>query len=94
MVEEAQKGKIEVKLAEESSRYRKLSGTYGLIARILAIGLPIYSFFYIMNLFSHFKLFIYSGTHNAIFLAIVLTLFFSSCHPISLHPGTRFPGMI
>jgi TRAP transporter 4TM/12TM fusion protein len=69
--------KIEVKIeGEESKRRRRLSGPVEWVARLIAIALPVYSFLYIMNLLTPMGLFIYSGTHNAIFLAAVLTLVF------------------
>jgi TRAP transporter 4TM/12TM fusion protein len=65
-----------LKEPEASTGSRKLSGPLGTLCRVLAIGLPIYSFLYIMDFLSPVGLFIYEGTHNAIFLAVVLTLIF------------------
>ncbi len=75
--EGATEKKIEVRIEEdEPKRRRKLSGPAAWAARLIAIALPVYSFLYIMNLLAPLGLFIYSGTHNAIFLAAVLTLVF------------------
>lgn len=78
-------------LEEEKQRYRKLSGPLGLAVRILAIALPVYSFFYIMNLFTTVGLFMYSGTYNAIFLAIVLTLVFFLVPATKSSPKDKVP---
>lgn len=68
---------ISERMQEEEKRgMRKLAGPLGWIERIIAVLLPIYSFLYIMNMFSHFNIFIYGGTHNAIFLAALLALVF------------------
>lgn len=57
-------------------RFRTLSGWAAAVVKVVAIGLPLYSFWYIMQLFVPLGLFIYSGTHNAIFLILVLILVF------------------
>ena len=89
---EGQKSIISVNLAEEEPKSRrKLSGPIGLVARILAIGLPVYSFIYLMNFFPSAGLFVYSGTHNGIFLAVVLTLLFLIVPASRSAPKTRVP---
>src|SRR3990172_8951588 len=84
--------KIEVKIEEEEpKRHRKLSGPMGWVARLVAIALPVYSFLYIMNFLAPFGLFIYSGSHNAIFLAAVLTLVFLLVPAAKSAPRNRVP---
>jgi TRAP transporter 4TM/12TM fusion protein len=83
---------IEVSIEEEEpKKHRRLTGFMGWVARIIAIGLPIYSFLYIMNLFAPFGLFIFSGSHNAIFLAAVLTLCFLLVPATKSAPKKRVP---
>lgn len=68
---------ISVDIGEgQDERRRKLSGFTGLVGRGVAIGLPVYAFLYVMDLLSHIGLSVYSGNHNAIFLAAVLTMVF------------------
>lgn len=89
---EGQKTILSVNLEEEEPKSRrKLSGLLGLVARILAIGLPAYSFLYLMNLLTSAGLFIYSGTHNGIFLAVVLTIVFLFVPASRSAPKTRVP---
>jgi TRAP transporter 4TM/12TM fusion protein len=76
---------------DQKERARKLSGPLGTICRFLAIGLPIYSFLYIMDLLTPVGLFIYEGTHNAIFLAVVLTLIFLTVPATKSAPRNRVP---
>jgi TRAP transporter 4TM/12TM fusion protein len=84
--------KIEVKIDEEEpKRHRRLSGPVGWAARLIAIALPIYSFLYIMNLLTPLGLFVYSGTHNAIFLAAVLILLFLLVPATHSAPRNRVP---
>ena len=84
--------RIEVHLDEEEpKRHRKLDGTMGQVARLVAIALPLYSFLYIMNLFAPLGLFIYSGSHNAIFLATVLTLVFLLVPATKSAPRKKVP---
>ncbi len=85
-------GKIEVKIAEDEHKVRRrLSGPMGWAARLVAIALPVYSFLYIMNLLAPFGLSIYSGTHNALFLAAVLTLLFLLVPATKTAPRDRVP---
>ena len=89
---EGQKATISVNLEEEGPKgRRKLGGLIGGVARLLAIGLPVYSFIYLMNLFEPAGLFIYSGTHNGIFLAVVLTIVFLYVPASRSAPRTRVP---
>jgi len=84
--------KIEVRIEEEEpKRHRKLSGATGWVAQVIAIALPVYSFLYIMNLLTPVGLFIYSGSHNAIFLATVLTLVFLLVPATKSAPRKRVP---
>ena len=90
--EDAQKTPISVNLGEEEpKKRRRLAGPVGLVARILAIGLPLYSFVYLMNFFPSAGLFVYSGTHNGIFLATVLTLVFLLVPASRSAPKKRVP---
>lgn len=92
MAEETAQGKIEVKLEEEAPRGRRqLAGPVGTATRLLAILLPVYSFLFIMNLFAPLGIFIYSGTHNAIFLACVLALTFLLVPATEKSPRNRVP---
>lgn len=89
---DAQKAPISVNLGEEEPKKRRnLAGPIGLAARILAIGLPLYSFVYLMNFFPSAGLFVYSGTHNGIFLATVLTLVFLLVPASRSAPRKRVP---
>ena len=89
---EGQKAAISVDLKEDGPKgRRKLGGPVGQVARLLAIGLPLYSFIYLMNLFDSAGLFIYSGTHNGIFLAVVLTIVFLYVPGSRSAPRTRVP---
>lgn len=76
---------------EERKGHRKLTGPLGLVGRVIAILLPIYSFLFIMDLFSHFGIFIYSGTNNAVFLAAVLVLIFLLVPATKSAPKDRVP---
>ena len=76
---------------EETKGHRKLTGPLGLAARIIAILLPIYSFLFIMDLFSPFGIFVYSGTHNALFLVAVLVLVFLLVPAYRSAPKNRVP---
>jgi TRAP transporter 4TM/12TM fusion protein len=76
---------------EKKETVRKLSGPLGMLCRFLAIGLPVYSFLYIVDLLSPIGLFIYSGTHNAIFLAVVLTMVFLMVPASKSAPRNRVP---
>jgi TRAP transporter 4TM/12TM fusion protein len=76
---------------EENKGARKLSGALGAFCRVLAIGLPVYSFLYIMDFLSPVGLFIYEGTHNAIFLAVVLTLIFLTVPASKRSPKNKVP---
>lgn len=89
---DAQGTKIDVKIEEEETkRRRKLSGPMGWVVRVLAIALPVYSFLYIMNFLTPLGLFIYSGTHNAIFLAAVLTILYLLVPATRSAPRNRVP---
>jgi TRAP transporter 4TM/12TM fusion protein len=85
--------KIEVNLDEEAPRgkRRQLTGAVGMAARILAIAVPAYSFLFIMNLFAPMGVFIYSGTHNALFLAGILILTFLLVPATNKAPRNRVP---
>jgi TRAP transporter 4TM/12TM fusion protein len=84
--------KIEVRIEEEEpKRRRRLSGPMEWVSRFVAIGLPVYSFLYIMNLLDPMGLFIYSGSHNAIFLAAVLSLVFLQVPATKSAPKNRVP---
>jgi TRAP transporter 4TM/12TM fusion protein len=76
---------------EETKGHRNLTGPLRQVARIIAILLPIYSFLFIMDLFSPFGIFIYSGTHNAIFLVAVLVLVFLLVPASRSAPRNRVP---
>ncbi len=91
MKERAEDGQIAVNIPEEGTRHRRLTGALGMVTRILAIALPVYSFLFIMNLFTPLGLFIYSGTHNALFLAAVLTLVFLLVPAVKSAPRDRVP---
>ena len=54
------KSSISERIAKEEKKgLRKLTGPLGFIGRIVAILLPIYSFLFIMDMFSHFNIFIF-----------------------------------
>ena len=92
MGEEITKSQVQVKLQEEEGgKNRKLSGPPALVARVLAIGLTLYSFVYVMNLFTPLGITIYSGTHNAIFLAAVLVILFLHVPASRRAPRDRIP---
>ena len=76
---------------EKKDAYRKLPGFLGTLCRFLAIGLPVYSFLFIVDLLSPVGLFIYEGTHNAIFLAVVLTMVFLMVPASKSAPRNRVP---
>jgi TRAP transporter 4TM/12TM fusion protein len=76
---------------EEKKGLRKLTGPLGVAGRIIAILLPIYSFLFIMDMFSHVNIFIFGGTHNAIFLAAVLALVFLMVPGWRAAPKDRVP---
>lgn len=58
------------------SRYRQPRGSWGRAVRIIAVGLPVYGLLYIGNILVDRGVDIYSGTHSAVFLAVILTLVF------------------
>ncbi|MBP1731346.1 MAG: transporter, fusion protein [Deltaproteobacteria bacterium] len=71
------KGSISERIEQEEKKgLRKLTGPLGFIAHTMAILLPIYSFLFIMDLFGRCNIFLFGGTHNAIFLAALLALVF------------------
>lgn len=76
---------------EETRRYRKLTGPLGLVSRLLAILLPIYSFVYIMDLFTSLDLYLYSVTNNTIFLTVMLSLVFLWVPASRSAPKDRVP---
>jgi TRAP transporter 4TM/12TM fusion protein len=76
---------------EAKEKLRKLPGPLGILSRLLAIGLPVYSFLYIVDLLTPVGIFIYSGTHNAIFLAVVLTMVFLLVPASRSAPKNRVP---
>ncbi len=60
MIQEHESAKAEGTIAEriekeETKGHRKLSGPFGIAARIIAVLLPIYSFLFIMDLFEQKK---------------------------------------
>lgn len=96
MIQESQategKGSISERIErEEKKGLRKLSGPLGLAGRVIAILLPIYSFLFIMDLFSPFNIFLFAGTHNAIFLAALLALVFLFVPVRRAGPKDRVP---
>jgi TRAP transporter 4TM/12TM fusion protein len=86
------KGSISERIEKEEEKgLRKLTGLPGSIARLIAILLPIYSFLFIMDMFSYFNIFIFAGTHNAIFLAALLALVFLLVPAWRAAPKDRVP---
>jgi TRAP transporter 4TM/12TM fusion protein len=86
------KGSISERIEKEEKKgLRTLTGPMGFIGRIIAILLPIYSFLFIMDMFSHFNIFIFGGTHNAIFLAALLALVFFMVPAGPAAPKDRVP---
>lgn len=78
-------------MEQETSRYRHYGGPLGKVARILAVVLPIYGLLYILDIFTDIGIFIYSGSHNAIFLSFVLALVFILVPATSGAPRDRMP---
>jgi TRAP transporter 4TM/12TM fusion protein len=84
--------KIEVNLDEEAPKgKRQLSGALGAATRILAIAIPVYAFLFVMNLFAPLGILVYSGTHNALFLAAVLILTFLLVPATKKAPRSSIP---
>jgi len=89
--ETSKKITVDIKEEEDHRKRRRLSGPLGWVSNLLAICLPIYSFLFIMDLLTPIGMFIYSGTHNAIFLAAVLTLLFLYMPASRSAPKERVP---
>lgn len=76
---------------QNTGRYRTLRGPLHVLVQILKVGLPVYGVLYVLQVFTVLDVFIYSGTHNAIFLAVILTLVFLLVPASNKAPRDRVP---
>lgn len=72
-------------------KYRQYQGPLGLVTRVIAMALPVYGILYVLDFFQRINIPLYSGAHNAFFLAFVLTLIFLRVPANRLAPRDRLP---